>query len=94
MVERRLRRAGFLVRLEGCMRTPNSSNRETADPPRAVFLTPAELAARWKVTTLSLRRWRKEGRLSVHHIGRGIRFSLEAVEKFEADSKALKPRRP
>ncbi len=56
--------------------------------PKPTFLSPAELAARWKVTPMTLRRWRKAGKLGVHHIGRGIRFSLEAIEKFEADSKA------
>lgn len=55
---------------------------------KPTFLSPAELAARWKVTTMTLRRWRKAGKLGVHQIGRGVRFSLAAVEKFEADSKA------
>lgn len=69
------------------MKTPIDTPHQTAGPPSAVFLTPAELAARWKVTTMSLRRWRKAGKLGVHHIGRGIRFALEEVKKFEENAR-------
>ncbi len=52
------------------------------------FLTPAQLAQRWHVTQMTLRRWRKAGRIQVHHFGRLVRFSLAEVEKVEAESKA------
>ena len=51
------------------------------------FLTPAQLAQRWHVTQMTLRRWRKAGRIHVHHFGRLVRFSLAEVEKVEAESK-------
>lgn len=56
--------------------TPNSS----------LFLTPAELSARWKVTTMTLRRWRHAGKLKTHHLGRGIRFALAEVERIEREA--------
>ncbi len=52
------------------------------------FLTPTQLAQRWCVATITLRRWRKAGKLQVHYFGRLVRFSLTDVEKIEADSKA------
>ena len=52
------------------------------------FLTPAELATRWSVTSMTLRRWRKAGKLKAHHLGRGIRFSVAEIERFEAEAKA------
>jgi excisionase family DNA binding protein len=60
---------------------------QTADPPPAVFLTPAELAARWKVTTMSLRRWRKNGKLKTTYLGRGVRFAITEVERFETEAR-------
>jgi excisionase family DNA binding protein len=52
------------------------------------FLTPAELSARWKVTPMTLRRWRHAGKLSTHHLGRGSRFSIEEVERIEREAQA------
>ena len=64
------------------MRTPN--NTQTAP----LFLTPAELATRWKLTPMTLRRWRHAGKLKTHHLGRGIRFSMVEVERMERESQA------
>lgn len=50
------------------------------------FLTPAELSARWKVTTMTLRRWRRAGKLKTHHLGRGIRFSMAEIERIENEA--------
>jgi excisionase family DNA binding protein len=52
------------------------------------FLTPAELAAKWKVTTITLRRWRKAGKLHASFIGRGVRFSPEEIARFEHEARA------
>lgn len=52
------------------------------------FLTPAELAAKWKVTPITLRRWRKAGRLKACFIGRGVRFTAEEIERFEREAQA------
>lgn len=60
---------------------------KTSDAP-STFLTPKQLAERWHVTTMTLRRWRKTGKLQAHHLGRGIRFSLSDVERLEIESKA------
>lgn len=59
---------------------------DTQTPPS--FLTPAELAARWKVTPMTLRRWRKAGKLKASFLGRGVRFSSEEVARFELDAAA------
>lgn len=50
------------------------------------YLTPAELEARWKVTGMTLRRWRKEGKIKASHFGRGVRFSLSDIERFEREA--------
>lgn len=52
------------------------------------FFTPADLAARWKVTPMTLRRWRKAGKLKASFLGRGVRFSSEEVARFELDAAA------
>jgi hypothetical protein len=52
-------------------------------------LTAAQLAARWHVTPMTLRRWRAAGRLPALHVGpRRIVFSLADVEKIETQSRA------
>ncbi len=61
---------------------------KTTDLHTPPFLTPAELAARWKITPMTLRRWRRMGRIKALHLGRGIRFALADIEKIETDSKA------
>lgn len=52
------------------------------------LLTPADLAARWSITTMTLRRWRKAGRLKASYIGRGVRFSVAEIERFEREAEA------
>jgi excisionase family DNA binding protein len=53
-----------------------------------LFLTPAELAERWKICTLTLLRWRKAGKLKTHHLGRGIRFAMAEIERIEREAQA------
>jgi excisionase family DNA binding protein len=57
------------------------------DPKLDSLLTPKQLAKRWQVDVVTLRRYRKNGTLSAHHIGRRIRFSLEEIARFESESK-------
>ncbi|MDI1313512.1 helix-turn-helix domain-containing protein [Prosthecobacter sp.] len=52
------------------------------------FLTTADLAIRWKVTSMTLRRWRKAGKLKVSFLGRGVRFAITEVERVERDAQA------
>lgn len=52
------------------------------------FLTPADLSARWQITTTTLLRWRKAGRIKASFMGRGIRFSMAEVERFEREAEA------
>lgn len=59
---------------------------DTHTPP--VFLTPAELSARWKVTPMTLRRWRKADKLRASYIGRGVRFSSDEIARFEREAQA------
>lgn len=37
---------------------------------------------------MPLRRWRHAGKLKTHHLGRGIRFAVAEIERFEAEAKA------
>jgi hypothetical protein len=52
------------------------------------FLSPAQLTARWQVTGMTLRRWRKAGKLKALHIGRQIRFSVSEIARFENEAAA------
>ena len=54
----------------------------------AVYYSPAQLTARWQVTGMTLRRWRKAGKLKALHIGRQIRFAVSEIERFEAEASA------
>jgi len=58
------------------------------DTPPASFLTPAELAVKWKITPITLRRWRKAGKLKASFLGRGVRFSAEEIARFEREAQA------
>lgn len=55
-------------------------------PPR--YLTTQDLIFRWKVTSATIRRWRKAGRLKVAFIGRGVRFAVSEIERFEREAEA------
>jgi len=50
-----------------------------------VFLTPAQLARRWQVSQMTLRRWRRAGKLAVYYIGRGARYRMDDVLRLEAE---------
>lgn len=51
-----------------------------------VFLTPRQLAARFGVHTVTLRRWRAEGKITATRFGRGIRFAISEIERLERES--------
>lgn len=61
---------------------------KTPTTPQPSFLTPAELAARWKITPITLRRWRKDGKLKASFLGRGVRFAMSEVERIEREAQA------
>ncbi len=63
----------------------HNTSPQVAVKPVAFYQT-AELSARWQVTGMTIRRWRKAGKLKAHHIGRGVRFAVAEVERFERDS--------
>jgi len=54
----------------------------------AKFLSPAELSQRWKVSGMTLRRWRADNKIRALHIGRQIRFAVSEIERFEAEASA------
>jgi excisionase family DNA binding protein len=56
--------------------------------PTSPFLTAAELSARWKVTTITLRRWRHAGKLKASFLGHGVRFAMSEVERIEHEAQA------
>jgi excisionase family DNA binding protein len=49
-------------------------------------LSPRELAKRWGISTITLRRWRKTGRLRALKLGHCVRFSLEEIVRVEAEA--------
>lgn len=50
------------------------------------FLTPRQLAARFGVHTVTLRRWRAERKITATRFGRGVRFAIAEIERFERES--------
>jgi excisionase family DNA binding protein len=52
------------------------------------FYSPADLSKHWKVSGMTLRRWRKAGKLKALHIGRQIRFAASDIERFETEARA------
>lgn len=60
----------------------------STDTTPPAFLTPDELAVRWKVETITLRRWRKAGKLKACFLGRGVRFASAEIERFEREAQA------
>lgn len=53
------------------------------------FLNPRQLALRWGVHPITLRRWRSNGRLTACRFGRGVRFAISEVERIEANSREV-----
>ena len=58
------------------------------DTPLPSFFRPADLATRWKITPMTLRRWRKAGKLKTLHLGRAVRFSAAEVQRIENEATA------
>jgi len=54
----------------------------------AKFLSPADLAARWQVSKMTLHRWRRDNKIRALHIGRQVRFALSEIEQFESQAGA------
>ena len=54
-----------------------------------IFITEAELAARWRHSLRSVQRWRADGSGPPHlRIGRRIAYRVTEVEAFEANREA------
>ena len=53
------------------------------------FLTPAELARRWRWHPESIRRWTRLGKLPIVKIGRRTLIPFSAVEAIEADGRII-----
>jgi excisionase family DNA binding protein len=57
---------------------------QTSTNQQALY-TPKQLSTRWGICELTLRRWRREGRLKAIHLGRAVRFSIEEIERIERE---------
>ncbi len=51
--------------------------------------SPRRLADRWGVCELTLRRWRREGRIRAMRIGRSVRFAIEEIERIEREAQEV-----
>lgn len=70
----------------------NSEQDPTFATDRRIFLTEAELAARWRHSLRSLQRWRSEGTgLSGVRIGRRVVYRITDIEAFEARARETDP---
>ena len=50
------------------------------------YLTPQQLSRRWNLHQITLRRWRAEGKIIATRFGRGVRFAIAEIERFERES--------
>jgi excisionase family DNA binding protein len=50
------------------------------------FLTTQELASRWNVHKITIRRWLADHKITATRFGRGIRFSMAEVDRVERES--------
>jgi excisionase family DNA binding protein len=68
---------------------PAPTKKKAAKPeePDDQLLTQKQLAKRWSVSVMTLNRWRRDGRLRYHFMGRQIRFRMADVLEFEADGR-------
>lgn len=63
------------------------TNPSASEP--TIFLTPAELRTRWRVSGMFLWRLRRDGKLRCYRIGgRGIRYALVEILQLEKESAA------
>lgn len=51
------------------------------------FLTPHDLAARWRCSIETLKRRRRAGALPTYKMGRGVRFNLSDILAYEDQAK-------
>ncbi len=63
--------------------TPPTDSDPFATPP--TYLTPRELAARWKWHPESCRRWARQRKLAVVKVGRRTLIPVVAIEALERD---------
>jgi excisionase family DNA binding protein len=64
-----------------------------AKPP-PIFLTPKEIAARWRLSKSAIYRMKETGHLPYTQLGGAIRFNLADVEAYEAAGYQAAPIRP
>ena len=69
------------------MKTPTHPSRTLATEAKR-FLIERELAARWRVSTRTLSRWRANGIAPAHHVmGRRVLYAIEDIEAAEGDAR-------
>lgn len=62
------------------------SVRQEAGSSSERLLSPREVARRWGIHTITLRRWTKEGRLKSLKLGRSVRFQMEEILRVEDEA--------
>jgi excisionase family DNA binding protein len=50
------------------------------------YLTSQQLSRRWNLHPITLRRWRAERKITATRFGRGVRFAISEIERFERES--------
>ena len=65
------------------MNTLNPKNSKLAEE---TFLSRSDLARRWGLSTMTIRRREKSGTIRFLKLGRGIRIRLSEIERIEAEA--------
>lgn len=68
-----------------------NANIPALQTPFLEYFTPEQLAKRWAVSQMILRRWRTAGRLKASRFGRGVRFHRNEVQRFEKEAQVSFP---
>src|SRR5262245_24691462 len=77
------------------VRSQDTTERTDSKCDRPTLVTEQEVASRYHVTIHSVRRWRREGRITFLKIGRQVLFRPRDLEEFEASHEVvLKTRLP
>lgn len=68
------------------------SNEEALLVRRTIFLTTAELAERWRISSRTLERWRDKGIGPAYtRIGNRVRYHIDVIERAEREWSSINP---
>ena len=74
----------FIQQNAGRVGTSMKQSQSCSTTPK--FISTQQLACRWGIHPITLRRWRSSGKITATRLGRGVRFAIAEVERIEKES--------